>query len=445
MLDEVQPFLSRFPDTRYVDAFITDLAGRAMGKRFPVSHLEKVFAGKSQLCAANTLLDITGNTADPLGHGFSDGDPDANAVVVPGTLKPVPWAQVPSAQCLLTLKDAVTGEPVWFEPRVVLQRVLKKFSDTGFMPVVASELEFYLIDRARSEAGWPQPPINPRTGERAEFGKVFSFDELDDFGDVLGAIEDACKTQGIPASTSLSEYGAGQFEVNLEHTSDVLRAADDACLLRRAVTNVARRAGFDATFLSKPFAEQAGNGLHVHVSLVDADGGNVFAKDETRLAQAVGGLQATMAEAMALFAPHINAYRRFAPDQFVPVTTDWGENNRSVAFRVPASDDAARRIEHRVAGADANPYLVIAAVLAGIHHGLENKLAPGEKHTGNAGAEIDESLPLTIWRALDAFENGKILPDYLGERYIAAYAEVKRAEFNDFMSVPSKREFDWYL
>ena len=445
MQGEIASFLSQYPDTRYVDAFITDLAGRAMGKRFPISHLEKIFAGKSQLCAANTLLDITGNTSDPLGHGFSDGDPDANAFVIPGTLKPVPWATEPTAQCLLTLKDAASGKPVWFEPRVVLQRVLDRFAETGLSPVVAIELEFYLTDTNRDEAGWPQPPVNPRTGERAQLGKVFSFEELDDFGEFLKAVESACAAQGIPASTSLSEYGAGQFEINLEHSGDILKAGDDACLLKRAIVSMARQSGFDATFMSKPFADQAGDGMHVHVSLLDADGGNVFAKDDARLGNAVAGMQATMAEGMAIFAPHINAYRRFAPDQFVPVTTDWGENNRSVAFRMPASDDAARRIEHRVSGADANPYLVMAAVLAGMHHGLEQGLEPGKKHTGNAGASVDESLPLTMWQALDAFQAGEILPGYLGERYVAAYAQVKRAEFEDFMSVPSKREFDWYL
>jgi glutamine synthetase len=171
---------------------------------------------------------------------------------------------------------------------------------------------------------------------------------------------------------------------------------------------------------------------------------NPEAGDAT-LAHAVGGLQATMAEAMAIFAPNINVYRRFKPDQFVPVTRDWGENNRSVAFRLPIGDDGSRRLEHRVAGAEANPYLVMAAVLAGVHYGLTNKLDPGDKHAGNAGAEVDADLPLTPWDAFRAIEDAKILPGYLGADYPKIYARVKKAEFEAFMENTFVREFEWYL
>ena len=152
-----------------------------------------------------------------------------------------------------------------------------------------------------------------------------------------------------------------------------------------------------------------------------------------------------MHEAMAILAPNINVYRRFKPDEFTPVTRDWGENNRSVAFRLPPGDGPSRRLEHRVSGAEANPYLVTAAVLAGVHYGLTQKLDPGSKHSGNAGAEVDESLPLKMWDALPAFENAEILPEYLGENYIRIYSEVKRAELDAFMDETFSREFDWYL
>ena len=152
-----------------------------------------------------------------------------------------------------------------------------------------------------------------------------------------------------------------------------------------------------------------------------------------------------MAEAMAIFAPNINVYRRFQPDVFTPVTRDWGENNRSVAFRLPHAEGAARRLEHRISGAEANPYLVTAAVLAGVHHGLANRLTPTEKATGNAGAAVDESLPLTLWDALAAWRAAEILPGYFGAPYVEMYAAVKQAEFDAFLEAISAREYAWYL
>ena len=278
---------------------------------------------------------------------------------------------------------------------------------------------------------------------------MLSLDKLDEFDDVLGAIEQACGMQNIPTTSMISEYGAGQFEVNLQHQDDPLLAADHAALLRRAVQGVSRARGFDASFMSKPFAEQSGSGLHLHLSLIDDEGNNICDPRQPHgdryLAQAVAGLQATMVEAMAIFAPNLNVYRRFKPDEFVPVTTDWGDNNRSVAFRIPPSDAANRRIEHRVSGAEANPYLVVAAVLAGIHYGLSAKLEPGGKHTGNAGAEVDSRLPLTLWQALAAIRDAEILPAYLGADYLQIYADVKQAEFQAFMADIHPREYEWYL
>jgi len=265
----------------------------------------------------------------------------------------------------------------------------------------------------------------------------------------LAAIQNACAQQGVPAGAASAEYAPGQFEVNLRHVADPVLAADHACLLRRIVKNVARSKGCDATFMSKPYAQESGSGLHIHLSLQDGAGANFFDEGrsggDARLRHAIGGLQATMAEAMALFAPTINAYRRFAPDQFVPVTRDWSYDNRSTAFRVPAAGGKARRIEHRISGAEANPYLVLAAVLAGVRHGLEGEIDPGPPATGNAGATVAEDLPLTLWRALDALKAAKILPRYITPDYLKAYHAVKTAEFDDFMATISPQEYEWYL
>ncbi|MGB7207010.1 MAG: glutamine synthetase family protein, partial [Anderseniella sp.] len=383
----------------------------------------------------------------PMGYGFSDGDPDAIVRPVPGRLVRAPWGNQ-LAQVLCTPHDAVSGELFWYDPRTILQAVVERFADMMLSPVTAVELEFYFISPERNDDGSPRPASSPRNLRQETAGKVLSLDKLDEFAPVIAAIEQACKEQNLPISTMISEYGPGQFEINLEHGNDPVKACDDAVLLRRCITSIARQNGLDATFMSVPFPGQSGSGMHIHASLEDGDG-NIFDPSyegaEEKLSSAIAGLQAIQAEAMALFAPNMNVYRRFVADNFTPVTTDWGENNRSVAFRIPSGPTAARRIEHRAAGAEANPYLVMAAVLAGMHHGLENNLQATSKVTGNAGSTVDEALPLTLWSALDTIKQATILPHYLGADYCSMYAEIKQAEFASFMQTISKQEYDWYL
>jgi glutamine synthetase len=446
--DELSAYLEAHPETTHCDAVLFDLCGNAYGKRMPRAHLEKFFTAGSPICAAMSLVDIQGNTADPMGRGFSDGDPDATVLPVPGTLKPVPWGKG-LAQVLCEPADAKTGEAFWYDPRTVLMRTVSILHEAGYRPVVAAELEFFLIDPQRGEHGAPLPARSPKTGNVESAGKVLSLAKLDEYQDIIAAIEAACSAQSIPSSTIISEYGAGQFEINLDHRDDPVRAADDACLLRRVIQSVARQFGLEATFMSKPFPDQAGSGLHIHASVLGPDGENLFDSrrpdGERMLGHATAGLQATMAEGMAIFAPNLNVFRRFKANNFTPVTRDWGENNRSVAFRVPVSTGAARRIEHRISGAEANPYLVIAAVLAGLHHGLENRLDPGSMHSGNAGEVVAPDLPLTPWDSLRALRAATILPRWLGADYPAIYATVKEAEFAAFMETISRQEYDWYL
>jgi glutamine synthetase len=448
MPGEIAKFLRANPDITHVDAMLFDLNGKAYGKRLPRAHAEKFGQNGTPICAAMSLLDITGNTADPMGFGFSDGDPDAIARPVRGRIARVPWA-TGLAQALCEPSHASSGEGFWYDPRTVLQNTVNKLAADGIAPVVACELEFYLVARERDATGRPLPARSPRTGLPESAGAVLSLAKLDEYRPVIADIEAACAAQAVPCSTVISEYGAGQFEVNLEHRADPVAAADDALLLRRIVQSVARAHGMEATFMSKPFPEQAGSGLHVHVSIVDDKGANRFDPGhrggDALLGQAVAGLMATLGEGMAIFAPNPNVYRRFRANNFTPVTLDWGENNRSVAFRVPVSQPAARRVEHRASGAEANPYLVMAAVLAGIHHGIANRLNPRPMANGNAGAAIDPSLPMTLPDALRALRAATILPQWLGKDYPAIYATVKEAEYAAFQATISKLEYDWYL
>lgn len=446
---ELATYLERHPETRFVDAVLYDLCGTAIGKRVPVRDAAKLWSGGVAFCAGITTLDALGTCWDVNGIGFSDGDPDATNYPLPGTLVPVPWAESATAQVQIAPAPPVDTPHWWFDPRAILASVVTRFEELGLKPVVANELEFYFVDPRRDEKVRISPALPSRKGRAPEAPRVLAFDKLDEWATLLAQIDAACEAQGVSAGAATAEYGGAQFEVNLGHLDDPVLACDHAMMLRRIVKGVAARHGLEATFMSKPFADQSGSGLHVHASLVDDQGQNVF--DETTpdgdrlLGHAIAGLQATTYDAMAFFAPNINAFRRFAANQFVPVNTSWGINNRSVSFRVPMGGARARRIEHRIAGADANPYLVMAAMLAGFHHGLANKLTPTQPSTGNAGEEADPDMPLRLWSALDRLEGSSLMATYFGPRYLSAYAAIKRSEFEAFMAEVLPREYDWYL
>ncbi len=317
------------------------------------------------------------------------------------------------------------------------------------MPVTALELEFYLVDRERRQDGAPQPPRDPWSGVRDSANSVYEIRDLDRYTVFLSALDDAAARQGVPLGATSSEYAPGQFEVNLRHRADALRAADDAVFLKQVVKAAARAAGFDATFMAKPYPDKTGSGLHVHVSLVDASGRNVFddgsAEGSPVLRHAIGGLAQLMPESMAIFAPSVNSYRRFQPDMFAPVNRRWGFNNRFTGLRIPVSPGEARRVEHRAAGADANPYYTLAAVLAGVHHGIANAIEPTLSASGNLSREPDAALPFTLEDALDKLGAAPTLPGYLGEEAMALYRESKRAELQRFRRIVSPAEYEWYL
>ena len=447
--DEVARFLKAHPHTAAVDAFLADLAGVVRGKRYPIAFLPKLFESGAALPGSTHLLSTTGETLNPDGYGFDDGDPDELAKVIPGSLQPVPWAARPTAQVMITL-EGVDGRPYTFEPRNVLIRTLERFKELGLKPVVAFELEFYLIDRERGAMGAPQPPLSPATGQRDNATQVYGMAAVDAFAGFLTEVTEACAAQGVTTGAITAEHSPGQFEINLQHGDDPVLAADHCVMFKRAVQGVAARHGVQATFMAKPYTENAGSGLHLHVSLLDAKGRNVFDGGKNplseTLAHAMGGILDIMPESMAVLAPNPNSYRRFKPDIFVPISRSWGHENRSVALRVPVSGGgAARRIEHRIAGADANPYLTLATALAGIHHGITNKIDPGPPWEGNAGAAYDPELPFRALRALDRMAAGKVLPDYFGADYVKTYVTCKTKELEAFESEVSAAEYAWYL
>ena len=445
---EFERFLDENPDIRFVDGITIDLCGIVRGKRYPRCDLPKLYEQGLALPYTVYLLDVTGDSCDPCGRGFTDGDPDGICLPIPGTLVRVPWADQPRGQVLMSMYDA-ERTPSMIDPRNIAAHVLKRFGSLGLRPVLAFELEFYLLDKERDANGRPQPPISPLTGKRETSTQVYGITELDGFASFFADVEEAGRVQKVPASVATSEFAPGQYEINLHHVDDPLMAADHCALLRNLVQRVAMSHGMEATLMAKPFSHLTGNGMHVHLSLLDADGRNVFDNGSElggdTLRHAVGGMMETMSTAMAIYSPHVNAFRRFARNLFVPVSRSWGTNNRSVAFRIPTGENKSRRFEHRMASADANPYLVLAAVLARVHHGITNQLDPGEPTNENACDVVDPELPLSWASAIDRTQSSTLMIDYLTKECVDLYCETKRGEMKSLMEHISPREYEWYL
>ena len=439
--------LEQLPDIEQIDLLLPDMNGLLRGKRIQRNALEKVL--QDGVCLPMSLIatDITGNTVEETGLGYDIGDEDRVCRPVPGSLRAIPWQHRPMAQLLLQMEDGKGG---LFEaaPREVLKRVLARYSERGLKPVVAVELEFYLMDAELTHDGRPQTSVNPATGERNRSTQVYYMKDLDDYQPFTDAVADACVVQGIPADTAVAEYAPGQFEINLKHRDDAVQACDDALMLRRVIKATAEAQGMIASFMAKPFMDQAGSGTHIHVSVLDAGGNNIFActpdAPSDALRHGVAGLQHSSRDGMLLFAPHANSYRRFVRNAFVPLNDAWGFNNRTVAMRIPHSNPANTRIEHRIAGADANPYLVTAAVLAGILQGLDDKGDPGAPTVGNA-YEQGEHHELYWQDTIRDFMASDFVARHFGEAFRHIYGQQKLKELRSFSREVTTLEYDWYL
>jgi len=439
--------LHQIPGCEMIDLILPDLNGLLRGKRITRDALSKIY--ESGVCLPMSLIatDITGNTVEETGLGYAIGDEDRICRPVPGSLRSVPWQSKPMAQLLLSMEDA-NGGVFAANPREVLKQVLDRYSALGLTPVVAVELEFYLLDAQLTVEGRPQTSINPATGSRNRATQVYYMEDLNDYQTFTDRLADVCRGQAIPADTAVAEYAPGQFEINLKHRADALQACDDAIYLKRAIKAVAAQQKMLASFMAKPFVDQAGSGMHIHVSLLDGEGRNVFAgtpaSPAAPMLHAIGGLQAASRDCMLMFAPHANSYRRFVLNAFVPLNDCWGFNNRTVAMRIPHSDAANARIEHRIAGADANPYLVTAAVLAGMLHGIENRADPGPPVVGNA---YEQTEPRSLyWReTIGDFLSSDFIAQTFGTQFRHIYGQQKSKELRSFYTEVTTLEHEWYL
>ncbi len=449
--DEARAFLDAHPGVQFFEILFTALSGVPRGKRLRRHELMAVYEYGRFLPGSILVCDVTGRDCEETGLVWEDGDADRLAKPAPGTLVRSPWLGDDVAQVITSLYE-LDGQPNDLDPRHVLVRVLDQFAADGLTPVVACELEYYLVDPRRTADGGVELAGAGAAGERPTLHGVYGLRELEDFAPFLRDLWAAADVQAVPLEGAISEYAPGQLELTLRHGPDALRAADEAVMYKRIAKGVAVRHGVEATFMAKPFAARAGSGLHLHVSVNDQAGRNLFASEDAAgtpaLRHAVGGLKAGLADGMAIFAPGANSYRRFRANSYAPVAPTWGVNNRTVSLRVPAGPASGRHIEHRVAGADANPYLAMATLLAGVHHGLTHHTDPGAPVEGDgyaAAAASDLRLPSNWFAAVDHFERSSMLRDYLGDRFVTMFAKVKRAEQDRFNEVVSALDYDWYL
>ena len=446
---EAHAFLEANPDITSIHVIWTDICGVARGKILRRDELVPAWKDGRFMPISALVLDITGQDVPETGLVFDEGDRDMLLWPVLGSLVRIPWMEEPTAQYIATVRD-LDGTPHFADPRNALEAIVKRFQgELNMTPVGAVEVEFFLMDRASAMAGEPRAPKSLINEHRPLHYQAYYLQDLVDFAPFFKDLYAYCEAQGLPAKTLISEYAPGQMEIVLRHRADVLKACDEGIMLKRAIKATAEKHGMAATFMAKPYAQWTGSGMHIHVSLGDEKGNNLFAAEDPMqnelLLHSIGGLKAAMAESMLIFAPNANSYRRFRRNSYAPVSASWGINNRTVSIRIPAGAANACHIEHRPSGADANPYLVMAAILAGMHYGITEKSDPGNPVVGNGYEKRAKYIPGNWFDAIDAFWRASIMKEYFGKPFVDTYCTLKEVEADRFYAEPTKRDFEWYL
>lgn len=449
-LAEAEGFLAAHPEIEAFDIVLHDSNGIGRGKIIRRHELMSIYKSGRHMPISILGLDICGEDVHETGLIWDQGDGDRRAWPIPGTLVPLAGTNPPRGEVFLSLYN-LDGTPMTSDPRHALQRQVDALAAEGLRPAGAFELEFFLLANERDARGKMVPARDVLDGRRNAKTDVYSVDQLHGMLPLFNDIYAGARAAGITAETLISEFAPGQYELTLHYRENVMQAADDLMRLKRLVRMHARLHGVTACFMAKPNEDYAGSGMHFHVSMQDKAGRNVFMEEvegqwNETIRHALGGLIRTMGESMLVFAPHANSWRRFASQSYAPVSPTWGVNNRSVALRIPAGDIRARRIEHRPAGVDANPYLVAATVLAGIRHGLKNRIDPGPEVTGNGyDAKTDVVIPSDWRQAIEAAQNSAFLKEALGEDMHRTFTAVKAAEYARVMRTVSEVDFDLYL
>lgn len=445
---EAKDFLELHPEVEAIELFLVDPNGVPRGKLLHRDELLAIFESGRPLPSSILALTIRGEDVDESGLVWDVADADCWAFPLPYSLTLQTWRNRPTGQLQVSMHPEKGLPAAIADPRHVLTRVIDRLATDGLFPVMAVELEFYLLDQKPDSDGTPRPALQSN-GQRPNAPQVYGVAELEQLQPFLDDLYTACNAQGIPLRTAISEYAPGQLELTLEHRFDALQAIDEGIRYKRIVKGVAQKHGFQACFMAKPFTDLAGSGMHMHVSLADADGNNLYASEHPTgtplLRHSIGGMMTTLLDALAIFCPNANSFRRFQANSYAPLALNWGVNNRTVSFRIPGGDAISRHIEHRICGADANPYLAAAAILAGIHHGIQHQIDPGPETKGNGYAQATENLPTDWLTSLQAIEKSDWAKTYFGEAFLHVFLAVKKNEYSQFMAEVGEQDWRWYL
>jgi glutamine synthetase len=426
-----------------VECIISDLSGIARGKAMPASK----YATQKQFYLPNSIFfqTITGGWGEAAGE---DGFTEPDMVLSPDmtTATAAPWT---ADWTLQVIHDAFTksGEAVSFAPRNVLKRVVDLYLARGWKPIVAPEMEFYLVAR-NTDPGQEIRAMVGRSGRPAAARQAYSISAVDEFGPVIDDIYDFAEAQGFEIDGITQEGGAGQLEINLRHGSPV-RLADEVFYFKRLIREAALRHECFATFMAKPIQTEPGSAMHIHHSVISTETGeNIFSdkdgNETPEFMHFIGGLQRYIPAATPLFAPYVNSFRRYVKDNAAPINLEWARDNRTTAIRVPVSGAQARRVENRLPGMDCNPYLGIAASLACGYLGMVEGIEPKEEYKGDA-YDAEEEIPRGIFDAFDKFSEAKPFREVLGEEFCRVYEIVKLTEYEEFLQVISPWEREHLL
>ena len=442
-------FLNENPELEKIEFVYVDFNGIPRGKYASPKTLIKAFDGGLRMPISSYVLDVWGD--NPKGTGLvMSGDGDAICRPVENSLAITPWNSRNTAQCLVSMEDG-DGEPIYADPRHILSSVLDRFNKLNLKPVIAPEMEFYLIDKQLQKNGHPQMPLIPGTQRRYEDVQLLNLSEMDDFEGFFALVEKSAHSLGIPAETAIKECAPGQFEINLLHHDDALLMADQTFLMKRLIKNCARKFNMNATFMAKPFSEEAGNGMHAHLSIVDKDGKNVFTVNKDKqpqgiFAEAISGLLKTTPDFLSFYASHSNSYRRLVHNaDHAPTTLSWGNENRTALIRLPEASAEATRLEFRLPSADSNPYLVFASILSSVLSGITEKYPLDKETLGNAHAQHEPALAITWREAVHKTSESLIVKEFFGERFQKSYQCVKESEIKRFESTITDFEYNSYL
>jgi glutamine synthetase len=427
-----------------VECLIPDMNGVIRGKVLPAAKLLQASKdGNLRMPSSVFTVTVTGDYTGDDAEAYQD--PDMTLYPDPSSLCVAPGFKTPTA---FVFADAFhsDGSPWASSPRHVLKRVLELYAEKGWTPVIAPELEFYLT-ALNPDPDLPLTPPTGRSGRPETAPQPYGLEAITEYEDLIEAIYEHAETAELDLDTMIHESGTAQLEVNFKH-GDPVRLSDQVLVFKRIVRQVALKHGVYATFMAKPMENQPGSAMHLHISVVDNEGQNLFARPDgsntDMFASFIGGLQTYLPEITPLFAPNVNSFRRMRPSHSAPINVQWGVDNRSCGLRSPICDWVDRRIEVRLPGADANPYLAIAASLISGYLGVTEGLTPSPEARGNAYTHA-RTLPRTLEEALERFNGCATVQNLLGETFVRTFNGIKNAELEAFQGVISSWERDHLL